>query len=224
MHQPTDTPDTPYAIPEKTEENNPIENEYTKELQLYYMIETLAIACLVAIAIATTSYILTIKVMTTVDATIYMLSLLISPSAYFLLTIHIYTMITNYIREKKSTSLTLDITYFSYILLAGGTILSLYYLYTKYNIVSKLFTPGWNTAVLLLFAEVILVFYFSYIITKKILAKKFPHFVSEPKKRKKKKTQLKPQRKHIPQNHFTTAIKHRADISLWQDHECFTKY
>ena len=224
MHQPTDTLNTPYNIPEKTEEHTPIENEYTKELQRYYMIETFAIACLVAIAIATTSYVLTIKVMTTVDATIYMISLLISPSAYFLLVIHIYTMITNYMKEKKSTSLTLDLTYFCYILLAGGTILSLYYLYTKYNISSKLYTPGWNIAVLLLFAEVILVFYFSYVFTKKILAKKFPHFVSEPKKRKKKKTQLKPQKKHIPQNHFTTALKNRADISLWQDHECFIKY
>jgi hypothetical protein len=224
MHQQNNINDTTNVLSENTDEHAPIENEYTKELQRYYMVETFFIACLVAIAIATTSYIFTIKVTTTVDATIYMISLLISPSAYFLLFIHIYTMITNYVKEKKSTSLTLDITYFTYIVLAGGTILSLYYLYTKYDISSKLYTPGWNTAVLLLFAEVILVFYFSYIVTKKILTKKFPHFISETKKRKKKKTLVEPQKKHIPQNHFTFMLSNRADISLWQDHESFIKY
>ena len=221
---------TPYITGGAQEKpaGNPGEDQgYTREIIRYYTLEIVIIACLVAIIVSTTTYILTAPIQTDTDVLLYMISMLLAPSAYVLLLLHAFILYIIYRDERTSTSFTLDLTYFMYALIAGGTLYALWVLYATFSISTQLFTPGWNIAVLLLFIEVGLALSLATSATKKMLPKVFPHFVTEPKKKKKIKQILTKKRIKVRKKTLWAhprILRYRPNISLWEDQECFVKY
>jgi hypothetical protein len=116
--------------------------QYIKELQILHCIDALILAGLFAIVIQTFSYLLYGAIRTDLDATLYMFCLLVGPSAFFLLLLHLYELYGIMKRGEKSIPLTLDLMYFLYLAFAFVTMIGLNFYYQQYNISQNILTPG----------------------------------------------------------------------------------
>ena len=102
----------------KTTEQLQDTQQYVKEIQIQHSIDALILAGLVAVVFQTFSYLIYGTILTDLDAILYMFSLLIGPSAFFLLLLHLYELYGVVKRGEKSIPLTLDLMYFIYLVIA----------------------------------------------------------------------------------------------------------
>jgi hypothetical protein len=181
---------------------------------------------LVAVVLQTCTYLLYGPIFTDLDKAMFMFSLLVAPSAFFLLLLHLYELYGFLKKDEKSIPFTLDLTFFIYLVLSFITMIGLSIYYQQHNISQGFLAPGWNIAVALLFGLVL----FSLICAKYLVtifvSKKLPHFFKHhPKERRKRPLPLqryilKPSFKPKQMYYF----RKKRDVSLWQNEEYFVRY
>jgi hypothetical protein len=151
-----------------------------------------------------------------------MFSLLIGPSALFLLFLHLYELHGIIKRGEKSIPLTLNLMYFLYITFAFVTMVGLHNYYQRHGIASNVFTPGWNIAVAVLCAEVMITLLLAKYIVTIFVAKRLPHFFASPPP--KRRTRHLPVERHLMKPKQVYYFRRKPDNSLWEHHSCFVKY
>ncbi len=195
-------------------------NQYIKEIQIHYCIDALILAGLVAVVFQTFSYAMHGTILSDLDAILYMFSLLVGPSALFLLLLHFYQIYGIVRRGEKSIPLTLDLMYFIYLAVAFATMIGLHTYYQRHDISTKFLTQGWSIAVLVLSAEVLVALLLAKYMVTMLVSPHLPHFFDhQPRKRKIKvfvERSLKP--KHV------YYFRKKPDVSSWENEECFIRY
>lgn len=200
--------------------------QYLREIKIYHCFDVLILMGLVAVVLQTCTYLLYGPILTDLDKTFYMFSLLVAPSAFFLFLLHLYELYGFLKKGEKSIPFSLDLTFFMYLVLSFVTMIGLSLHYQQHNISQGFLAPGWNIAVALLFGLV----FFSLICAKYLVtlfvSKKLPHFfVHHPKERQKRplllqryilKSSLKPKQIYY--------FRKKPDVSLWQNEEYFVRY
>ncbi len=196
--------------------------QYLKEIKIQHCFDALILAGLVVVVFQTFSYLLYGTISTELDATLYMFSLLIGPSAFFLLLLHLYELYGFVKRGEKSIPLTLDLMYFIYLALAFTTMIGLHSYYQQHNISQKFLTPGWGVGVVLLCSEVLLALLCAKIIVTIFICQRLPHFFEHQSK--------EPHVQRLPLQRRTFKPKQiyyfrkKPDVTLWQNNEYFIKY
>ena len=200
--------------------------QFLKEIKIQHGIDALILAGLVSVVFQTFSYLLYGPIQTSLDVVLYMFSLLIGPSAFFLLLLHFYELYGFVKRGEKSIPLTLDLTYFVYIAIALVTMIGLNSYYQQHNISSKFLTIGWNVGVILLCAEVLLGLLCAKYVVTIFISKRLPHFFDRALQRRQRKAFS------LHQNIFKPIFKpkqmyyfrKKPDFSLWQNEDYFVRY
>jgi len=204
---------------EKTKEELNEEEEYVSEIRKYYAIEVMIIVLLTAIAVSTFLYLIDAVVITDMDLLYYMFSILICPSAIFLLFLHAWALYRSITTGKESTPFILDSIYLIFVPLAFLLMYTLNYIYQIFDIRANFLTPSWTVAAVLLFLEVVIAFFLSaYIIARK-LSEIFPHIFPEYKTKKKEEVKVKKEKtkKRI-------RLRKEPDHSIWENEKFFVKY
>ncbi len=204
---------------EKTKEELEEEEEYVSEIKKYYALEAIVIVLLTAIAVATFLYLIDAVVVTDMDLLYYMFSMLICPSACFLLFLHAWALYRSITTGKESMPFILDSIYLIFVPLAFLLMYILNYVYQIFDIKASFLTTGWIVAAILLFAEVAIAFFLSaHIITRK-LSEIFPHIFPGDKTKKKEETKVKEEK---PKKRIS--LRSKKDYSIWEDEKSFVKY
>jgi hypothetical protein len=206
----------------KTTEQLKDTRQYIKEIQIQHSIDALILAGLVAVVFQTFSYLIYGTILTDLDTILYMFSLLIGPSAFFLLLLHLYELYGVVKRGEKSIPLTLDLMYFIYLIIAFATMIGLNSYYQQHGITPKFLTSGWNLAVALLCVEVLIALLIAKYIVTIFITKKLPHFFEHPPKERRTK-QLPVQRLVIKPKQIYY-FREKPDVTLWQNEESFVRY
>jgi hypothetical protein len=206
----------------KTTEQLQDTQQYIKEIQIQHSIDALILAGLVAVVFQTFSYLLYGTILTDLDAILYMFSLLIGPSAFFLLLLHLYELYGVVKRGEKSIPLTLDLMYFIYLIIALSTMIGLNSYYQQHSISQKFLTTGWSVAVGLFFIEVLLALLCAKYIVTIFITKKLPHFFDHPPK--KRKIKPIPVQRHMIKPKQIYYFREKPDATLWQNEESFVRY
>jgi hypothetical protein len=199
---------------------------YLKEIKIYHCLDVLIFAGLVAVALQTCTYLLYGPILTDFDKALYMFSLLVGPSAFFLFLLHLYDLYGFLKKGEKSIPLTLDFTYFIYFSMSFVTMIGLHLYYQQHNISPGVLTPGWTIAVFLLFGQVLLALFCATYVVTIFISRKLPHFFEHPKNKRHKRP--------LPlQRHFVKQLikpkqmyyfRKKPDVSLWQNEEYFVRY
>lgn len=206
---------------EKTKQQLQDTQQYVKEIQLHYSIDALILAGLVAVVFQTFSYLLYGAIISEMDKILYMFSLLIGPSALFLLLLHLYEVYGIVKRGEKSIPLTLNLMYFLYIAVAFATMVGLHDYYQRHGIPSNVFTLGWTIAVTVLCVEIVIALLLAKYLVTIFIAKRLPHFFASPLP--KRRTRHLPVERHIVKPKPVYYFKRKPDVSLWEHHPCFVK-
>ena len=196
--------------------------QYVKEIQIQHSIDALILAGLVVIVFQTFSYSLYGTILTDLDAILYMFSLLIGPSAFFLLLLHLYELYGVVKRGEKSIPLTLDLMYFIYLIIALTTMIGLNSYYQRHDISQKFLTSGWSLAVALLCMEVLIALLLAKYIVTVFITKKLPHFFEHPPKER--RTKPLPVQRHVIKPKQIYYFREKPDVTLWQNEESFVRY
>jgi hypothetical protein len=207
---------------EKTTQQLQDTHQYIKEIQIQHCIDALILAGLFTVVFQTFSYLLYGAIISDLDVTLYMFSLLIGPSAFFLLLLHLYELYGIAKRGEKSIPLTLDIMYFIYLTIALITMIGLSSYYQRHSISQKFLTAGWGVAAGLLCIEVLLALLCAKYIVTIFITKKLPHFFEHPPKVRRIKPL--PVQRHIIKPKQIYYFTKKPDVSLWQDEEYFIRY
>jgi hypothetical protein len=196
---------------------------YVKEIQVQYSLNACIVALLVAVVLQTMSYLLFGTIRTDFDKVLYMFSMLIGPSAFFLLLLHINELFGIMKRGEKSIPLTLDLMYFLYVSFAFVTMVGLQTYYQRHGIVATMFSQGWNLAVGLLCGEVLLALLFAKFLVTIFVAPRFPHFfIPASSKPVHHHHLLLPER--LPHQRQVYYFKQKQDVTRWETQDCFVKY
>jgi hypothetical protein len=203
--------------------NNPEEaKQYVKEIQIQHSIGALILAGLVAVVFQTFSYLVYGTIVTELDKIVFMFSLLIGPSAFFLLLLHLYEIDGIIKRGEKSIPLTLDLMYFLYLLIAFATMVGLHSYYQRHSISWNILTTGWSLAVVVLSVEVLIALLIAKYIVTIFITPKLPHFFEHPPQ--KRKTRLRPLQQPVAKPTQLYYFRKKPDVSLWEGHPCFVRY
>jgi len=151
-----------------------------------------------------------------------MFSLLIGPSAFFLLLLHLYELYGVVKRGEKSIPLTLDLMYFIYLVIALTTMIGLNSYYQQYNISQKFLTSGWSFAIVLLCIEVLIALLLAKYVVTVFITKKLPHFFEHPTKER----QIKPLpvQRYMIKSKQIYYFRKKPNVTLWQNEESFVRY
>jgi hypothetical protein len=196
--------------------------QYIKELQILHCIDALIFAGLFVVVIQTFSYLLCGTIQTDLDATLNMFSLLIGPSAFFLLLLHLYELYGIMKRGEKSIPLTLDLMYFLYLVFALVTMIGLNFYYQQHNISQNILTPGWGVAVGLLCVEVLFALLCAKYIVTMFFTRKLPHYFDRPQKGH--RVRPLPLQRYVFKPKQVYYFRKKPDVSLWQNEEVFVRY
>jgi hypothetical protein len=207
---------------EKTAQQLQDTQEYIKEIQIQHCIDALILAGLFVVVFQTLSYLLYGSILSDLDVTLYMFSLLIGPSAFFLLLLHLYELYGIVKRGEKSIPLTLDLMYFIYLAIALVTMIELNSYYQQHNISQKFLSAGWGVGAGLLCIEVLLALLCAKYIVTIFVTKKLPHFFEHPQKVRRIKPL--PIQRHIIKPKQIYYFRKKPDNSLWEKEEYFIKY
>jgi len=196
--------------------------QYVKEIQIQHSIDALILVGLVAIVLQTFSYLLYGTILTDLDTILYMFSLLIGPSAFFLFLLHLYALYGIVKRGEKSIPLTLDLMYFIYLIIALTTMIGLNSFYQGHDISQKFLTSGWGLAVTLLCMEVLIALILAKYIVTIFITRKLPHFFEHPPKERRIKPL--PVQRHVIKPKQIYYFREKPDVTLWQNEESFVRY
>jgi hypothetical protein len=195
--------------------------QYIKELHLQYGLNTIFIAGFVAIVVQTFSYLFFSAPLTELGIMLYMFSLLIGPSALFLLLLHFYELYGMVRTGEKSIPLTLDLMYFLYIGLAFATMGGVQWYYLRHSISSAFLTTGWSLAVSVLILEVLIALLLAkFIITKK-LSPRLPHLFKQPDSKQHKTLHLHSLHRSLTLPHQVYYFRKKPDVTRWEHDDCF---
>jgi hypothetical protein len=197
--------------------------QYIKELRIQHGFNALSIAGLVAVVIETFSFLLFGQTNTEWGIMLYKFSLLIGPSALFLLLLHLYELHGMIMHGEKSIPLTLDLMYFLYICLAFPTMAGVQWYYQRHMIPSAFVTPGGSLLIALLCSEVLLALFLAKYLIARSLTKRLPHFFMP--------LPASPQHSRFPRPVPTQRItpKHinyfrrKPDVAHWEHEDCFVR-
>jgi len=206
---------------EKTKEALEEDKEYISEIKKYYAIDIIIIVLLTAIVASTFLYIINAEVITDMDLLYYMFSMLICPSAFLLLFLHVWAVYKTITTEKESVPFVLDFMYLIYVPLAFFAMFTLNYFYRGLEIPYNFLTPGWIAAAMLLLVEVVIAFFLSARIVAKKLSEIFPHLVPSEETTKTDEKQVKIKKQKLKKR---IKIKKKQDLSIWETQDCFVKY
>jgi len=207
---------------EKTTKQLQDTQQYIKEIQIQRCIDALILAGLFVVVFQTFSYLIYETILSDLDATLYMFSLLISPAAFFLLLLHLYELYGIMKRGEKSIPLTLDLMYFLYLVIALVTMIELNFYYQHHSISQKFLTPGWSVAVGLLCIEVLLSLLCAKYIVTIFFSKKLPHLFNHPQTVRRERPL--PLQRHVFKPKQIYYFRKKPDVSLWQNEEFFVRY
>ena len=193
---------------------------YIRELHLQYGLNALFVAGLVAVVFQTFSYLFFGVPATDLGIMLYKFSLLIGPSACFLLLLHLYELYGMIRQGEKSIPLTLDLMYFLYIGIAFVTMVGAQWYYQRHLISSTFLTTGWYVVVTLLCLEVLVALLLAkYLITKGI-AQRLPHFFEQPGSEHHNTTHLHP---HLTTPRQMYYFRKKPNMTLWEHDDCFVQ-
>jgi hypothetical protein len=197
--------------------------QYIKELQIQNGLNALIIAGLVAVVFETFSFLLFGATSTDRGIMLYKFSLLIGPSALFLLLLHLYELHGMIKQGEKSIPLTLDLMYFLYIGFALPTMVGVQWYYQQHLIPSVFLTPGWSLLIVLLSAEVLVTLFLAkYLITRSI-AKRLPHFfIPSPLKHHRTPHPSPILRYHTAPKQIYY-FRRKPDLARWEHEDCFVR-
>lgn len=204
---------------EKTKEELNEEEQYVSEIRKYYAVEAMVIVLLTAIGISTFLYLIDANVVTTMDLLYYMFSMLVCPSAFFLLFLHAWALYRSITTGKESMPFILDSIYLIFVPLAFLLMYTLNYIYHIFDIKANFLTPGWVAAAILLFIEVGISFFLSARIIARKLSEIFPRIFPGDKTKKKEETKVKEEK---PKKRIS--LRSKPDYSIWEDEKFFVKY
>ena len=215
------------VTPEEKEEE---QQEIIEETLKYSGVETFIVAALVAIAVAASFFLFSnnlLRLSTEDQLIVYMFAMLVAPSSYFLLTLHMYSLIRELKNKKKPVLLPLDLFFLFYIPIAASTLYYLYYIYQKFAVSIDFLSFGWSAGALLLFVEVVLAYFISRWIIISTSPTVFPHLIPIPASEQPapKPKPYKPKMHSIdypPVKH--PEVQKKANHAVWQDHPSFVKY
>jgi len=176
---------------EKTKEELNEEEQYVSEIRKYYAVEAMIIVLLTAIGISTFLYLIDANVVTDMDLLYYMFSMLICPSAFFLLFLHAWALYRSITTGKESMPFILDSVYLIFVPLSFLLMYALNYIYQSFGIRANFLAPGWVAAAILLFLEVVVSFFLSARIIARKLSEIFPRIFPESKTKKKEEIKVK---------------------------------
>lgn len=205
----------------KTGEQLQETQHFISELHVSYALGALILAGLIAIVVQAFSYLLYGTIATQMDALFFMFSLLVGPSALFLVFLHFYELYGIVKHGEKSIPLTLDLMYFLFVACAFVTMLGLNSFYQRHEISWQFLTAGWGLAVALLSVEVLIALLLAKFIVTMFIAPWLPHFFEDSP------DQHKIHRVHIEKRTKPNRIyffRQKPDGSLWKDQDCFVKY
>jgi hypothetical protein len=198
--------------------------QYIKELFLQNCLNALVLAGLVGVVFETFSFLLFGATMTDLGITLYKFSLLIGPSALFLLFLHLFELHGLITRGEKSVPLTLDLMYFLYVGIAFPTMVGIQWYYQRHLISSTFLTPGWSLLVTMLCAEVVVALFLAkYLITKSI-APKLPHFFIHRSLEQHHLTHPHLIQQPLSRPKRVFYFRKKADVLLWEDEDCFIRF
>ncbi|MDH7516780.1 MAG: hypothetical protein QHH19_00255 [Candidatus Thermoplasmatota archaeon] len=206
-------------IKEKEKTKEKLTEEDVSEIKKYYSLEAMIIVLLTTIAVSTFLYLIDAVVLTDMDLLYYMFSMLICPSAFFLLFLHAWALFRSITTGKESKPFILDSIYLIFVPLAFLLMYTLNYVYQIFDVKANFLTPGWVVAAILLFVEVIIAFFLSAHIIARKLSEIFPLIFPEDKT--KKKTEIKI-RKEKPKKRIS--LRSKPDYSIWENEKFFVKY
>jgi hypothetical protein len=193
------------------------------ELHLLHCLNALCVAGLVAIVIQTFSYVFFSAPITDQGITLYKFSLLIGPSAFFLLLMHLYELYGLVKQGEKSIPLTLDLMYFLYIGIAFTTMVGVQWYYQLHQISSTFLTTGFNLMVVLLCLEVFVALFLSkYLITHGI-AQHLPHFFAKPDSDQHQLFHPSLLQHRLPKPRQMYYFRKKPDMTLWEHDDCFVQ-
>jgi len=204
---------------EKTKEELAEEEEYVTEIKKYYSMEAMVIVLLTTIAVATFLYLIDAVVVTDMDLLYYMFSILICPSACFLLFLHAWALFRSITTGKETTPFILDSMYLIFVPLAFLLMYTLNYIYQIFDVKANFLTVGWVLAAILLFVEVGIAFFLSAHIISRKLSEIFPHIFPKVKTKKKEEIKVKEEK---PKKRIS--LRGKPDYSIWEDENFFVKY
>jgi len=206
-------------VMKKPDENHDTD-QYIKEIQIHSCIDALIFAGLVAVVLLTFSFVTYGTVLSDLDAILYMFSLLVGPSALFLLFLHFYQIYGIVKRGEKSIPLTLDFMYFIYLAVAFITMIGLHMYYLRHNISVKFLTQGWSIAVALLCVEVLVALLLAKYIVTMVVSPYLPHFFDHQERERRFKVFI--ERSFTPQRVYY--FRKKPDVSVWENNPCFVHY
>jgi hypothetical protein len=197
------------------------ETQMMHEFRLSYVLGAVVLACLVAVAVLTFSYLAHGSVASQFDALMFMFSLLVGPSALFLLFLHFFELYGIVKHGEKAIPFTLDLTYFVYVVLAFSTMLLMYSYYHQRGISWGFLTAGWGLAAVVLFLGVFVALLLAKLLVTVCIAPFLPHFFG--RRQRQHRIHYIQERKHMkPQRMYY--FRKKPDISGWKDQDCFVQY
>ncbi len=199
---------------------------YIKEINIRHCFDTFTLAFLIIVVLQTFLYLLYGPILSDLDKTLYMFSLLISPSAFFLLLLHLYELYGLMKKGQKSIPLTLDLMYFIYVVVSFATMIGLSLYYQHHYISQRFLTTGWIVGGVLLCVYVLLALFSAKCLVRLFISKKLPHFFEPSHKKLHRRPRTLAPRKFKPvfkpkQNYY---FREKPDVSPWQNEEFFVRY
>jgi hypothetical protein len=196
---------------------------YIRELHLQNCLNVLVVAGLVAVVIQTFSYLFFSTPVTDLGIMLYRFSLLIGPSACFLLLLHLYELYGVIRQGEKSIPLTLDLMYFMYVGIAFITMVGVQWYYQRHSISSTFLSIGWFVVVTSLCLEVLIALLLAkYLITRSI-AKHLPHFFEQHNSEKHKTIHLYPLHRNLVTPRQVYYFRKKPNVTLWEHDDCFVQ-
>jgi hypothetical protein len=208
---------------EKTTEQLEDAQQYIKELRILYAISVVVLASLIAIVIQTVTFMLTIKNFTDQDIMLYKFSLLVGPSALFLLLLHFYELFGIVKRGEKSVPLALDFMYLIYVVGALTTMIGLNAYFQRHDIASTFLTTGWWISVTILFAEVVVALVLAKFLVTMLLSPRLPHFFNQ-KQKKEEPVKPLPLQYRVVKPRQVYYFKKKPDVERWENQDSFVRY
>jgi hypothetical protein len=199
-------------------------HQYVKELRIQLCLSALVIAGLVAVVFETFSFLLFAATNTDLDITLYKFSLLIGPSALFLLFLHFYELFGIIKKGEKSIPFTLDLMYFLYISIAFPSLIGIQWYYQRHLIPSTFLTTGWFLFASMLCIEVLIALFLAKYLIMRGISQKLPHFFIHQPADQHRMSHPRPVRRQRPTPKQAYYFRKKPDVALWEHEDCFIRF
>ncbi len=144
---------------------------------------------------------------------VYLFGMLIGPAAVFLLLLHLYEFRGLVRSGTHSVPLTLDFTYFGFLVASALTFVSLSRLILLYDMNARAFTLSWWGSVALLFGELLGCMLAARFIVRRWIATRLPSFFEASEQHHFRHPRDRPRSLH----------RNIPNWTIWEQDDCFTR-